>query len=125
MALEEETGFLIEQDEADLILSEIRCSPKYKKYNYGNPPKNKYETSWLSVRTPFGKKLHEARNGGRIFFRKIFWQKLIFSNFNIHCFGHSCYPKKDWESSTSMTRRVKMNFTKRPKRLKLIPFDME
>jgi hypothetical protein len=77
LALEVETGSLTEQDEADLILSEIRCSPKYKKYNYGNPPKNKYETSWLSVRTPFGKKLHEARNGGRIFFRKNILAKIL------------------------------------------------
>ena len=72
MALEEETGSLTQQEEADLILSEIRSSPKYKKYNFGNPPKNKHETSWLSVRTPFGKKLHEARNGGTILFEKIF-----------------------------------------------------
>lgn len=67
LALEEETGSLTPQDEADVILSEIRSSVKYKKYKQEPPPKNKYEKSWLSVRCPFGRKLHEARNGDNEF----------------------------------------------------------
>ena len=109
MAQEEETGSLIPQEEADGILSEIRSCAKYKKYKLTGGRKNKYETSWLSPRTLFGKKLHEARDRENI---------LKISYFTKFSFENYFYPNKEWRNSIFMMKRAKKNFTKRPKQLK-------